>query len=428
MADDKFQIIVVGAGPAGCAAAYRLAKGGCEVLLMERGKSPGSKNVSGGRLYSYALEALMPGEWHDAPLEREVAREVITFITAGSSISLDCKLTDLPPRLSYTVLRAKLDSWLANKAEEAGAMLIPNTTVDSLLVRDGKVCGVRTGDEEFEADLVICADGVNSLLASEAGFIPRPKSEHTAVAVKHVISLPEDIINQRFNLQGKQGAGLLLLGSCTAGIGGGGFLYTNKESVSLGVVLDSKGLKESRKTVADIAEDMKFHPTIAPLIEGGEVIEYSAHLIPEGGIKIVPQLFGDGLLIAGDAAGLVINNGFTVRGMDYAIMSGIAAADTALVAIEAENYSASMLKIYEKRLKSPVLQDMETFRHTHDFMVSTPELYTTYPEIVESIMKNIFTIQGESHQRLPEILRKSIFDKISIWKLLRDGAKGVRSI
>jgi electron transfer flavoprotein-quinone oxidoreductase len=428
MDENKFQIIVVGAGPAGCAAAYRLAKAGCEVLLVERGKTPGLKNVSGGRLYSYSMDALMPGEWHDAPLEREVVREAITFITAGSSISLDCKMSDLPPRLSYTVLRAKLDSWLATKAEDAGAMLITSTTVDSLLMRNGKVCGVKTGDEELEADLVICADGVNSLLASEAGLIPRPVAKNTAVAVKHVFKLNDEVINERFNLKENQGAGLLLLGSCTAGINGGGFLYTNKDSVSLGVVLDSGVLKKSRQPIADIAEDIKNHPSIAPLIDGGELIEYSAHLIPEGGIKTVPKLYADGLLVAGDAAGLVINNGFTVRGMDYAIMSGIAAAETAIQALEAGIYTASILQNYEKRLKFQVLRDMETFRHTHDFMVSTPELYTTYPEIVESIVKNIFTINGDKYQRLPNILKKSILGKVSVWKLLRDGAKGARSI
>lgn len=428
MASEKFQVIVVGAGPAGAAAAYRLAKAGCEVLLMERAKAPGSKNVSGGRLYSYALEELMPGEWQDAPLEREVIREVVTVMTEESSISLDCRLAGMPPRLSYTVLRAKLDNWLAAKAEDAGAMLVSGAKVDSLLLRDGRVVGVRTNDEELEADIVILADGVNSLLASEAGLVPAPKAEHTAVAVKHVIALPEQAINERFNLRAGQGAGLLLLGACTAGLSGGGFLYTNRESVSLGVVIDSLALKKARTPLADIAENIKFHPSIAPLIADGEVVEYSAHLIPEGGIKKVPRLYGDGYMIAGDAAGLVINNGFTVRGMDYAIVSGIAAADTAIEALAVGRSTAVELKKYSALLAANVLRDMETFRHTHDFMVSTPELYSTYPAIMEDIVKNIFTIAGDRSARLPSILKSSIFGRVSPWKLLRDGVKGMRAV
>jgi electron transfer flavoprotein-quinone oxidoreductase len=428
MASERFPVIVVGAGPAGCAAAYRLAKAGVEVLLMEKGKTPGAKNVSGGRLYSYALEALMPGEWQDAPLEREVIREVITVLTADSSISLDCKLSGLPPRLSYTVLRAKLDEWLARKAEEAGAMLVTGAKVESLMGRDGRAVGVKTADEELEADIVICADGVNSLLASQAKIVPPLRAEHTAVAVKQVIALGEETINERFNVRGPQGAGLLLLGACTGGLGGGGFIYTNRDSISLGVVVDSLGLKKSGRPIADIAENMKYHPSIAPLIAGGELVEYSAHLIPEGGIKMVPKLYADGLMIAGDAAGLVINNGFTVRGMDYAIMSGLAAADTAAEALAAGSSAAAVLKSYAARLGHHVLRDMETFRHTHEFMVSTPELYTTYPEILAAIVQNIFTIEGDRPSRLPGILRKAIFAKVSPWKLLKDGVKGVRAV
>jgi electron transfer flavoprotein-quinone oxidoreductase len=93
ISDERFQVIVVGAGPAGCAAAYRLAQSGCEVLLMERGKQLGSKNVFGGQLYSYALETLMPGEWHYAPLEREVKREMIMMMTEHGAITVNSFLS-----------------------------------------------------------------------------------------------------------------------------------------------------------------------------------------------------------------------------------------------------------------------------------------------------------------------------------------------
>jgi electron transfer flavoprotein-quinone oxidoreductase len=325
-------------------------------------------------------------------------------------------------------LRAKLDSWLAAKAEAAGAMLINGSKVDRLLMRNGRVSGVISGEEEIEADIVILADGVNSMIASSAGLIAPPIAENMAVAVKHVIALPEQAINERFGLKSGQGAGWLLMGACTAGINGGGFLYTNRESISLGVVLDSKALKKARLQLVDIAENIKFHPSIAPLIADGELVEYSAHLIPEGGIKKVPRLYGDGYMIAGDAAGLVINNGFTVRGMDYAIISGIAAADTAAGALAEGDCTAAALAKYKTLLQANVLRDMETFKHMHDFMVSTPDLYSTYPAILEDIVKNIFTIDGARPARLPGILRRSIFGRVTPWKLLRDWVKGMRSV
>jgi electron transfer flavoprotein-quinone oxidoreductase len=122
LSDEKFQVIVVGAGVAGCAAAYRLAKAGREVLLVDRAKTAGAKNVTGGRLYTYALEELMPGEWADAPLEREITREIVMMMANGNGVALDSRLTGVD-RLS--LIRCCGPSWMRGwraKAEEAGAI------------------------------------------------------------------------------------------------------------------------------------------------------------------------------------------------------------------------------------------------------------------------------------------------------------------
>jgi electron transfer flavoprotein-quinone oxidoreductase len=266
------------------------------------------------------------------------------------------------------------------------------------------------------------------LLAEEAGIASQVNASNIALGIKCVIGLQEQVINDRFSLMGEQGTACLMVGDCTKGIAGGGFLYTNKESLSLGLVVDSAALKMSRKNITDIIEDFKEHPAILPLVEGGQLQEYSAHLIPEGGQEMMPRPYGNGLIIAGDAAGFVVNSGLTVRGMDYAILSGIAAAETAIEAIKASDYSAGQLRHYEVLLGQHVLKDMETFKRVHGFMQTTPGLYTTYPKLVETVFENIFTVDGRPAQRVPKVVMKSIWENVSLWQLMKDGVKGALSL
>lgn len=427
MEEEKFQVIIIGAGVAGNAAAYRLAKAGREVLVVDRGKSPGAKNMTGGRLYSYALKELMPEEWKEAPLEREVNREIMMMMTPESSVAMDSAFMSMN-QASYTVLRAKLDAWLAAKAEEAGAMIFTGSTVDGLIIREGKVCGVKIGDEEIESDLVISAEGVNALASERAGIIKPVSVNNVAVGIKHLIQLPEATINERFNTTSGQGVAMLLIGECTKGISGGAFLYTNKDSVSLGMVVDTLSWKNSKLPLAEVAEALKQQSAIARYIEGGKLVEYSAHLIPEGGIQALPQLYADGFLLAGDAAGLVVNSGFTLRGMDYAILSGIAAAETANEAIEAGDYSINLLKNYKTRLQQRVLKDLETFKNAHDFMVHSPDVFTTYPKLATDLMRNIYTIDGNEARRVIGVSSRTIKGKISYINVLKDLVKGARSL
>jgi len=426
LSDEKFQVIIIGAGLAGCAAAYRLAKAGREVLVVDRGKTPGAKNVTGGRLYTYALEALMPGEWADAPLEREVTREILMMMTAEDTVAIDSSFPSM--KQSHTVLRGKFDTWLAEKAEEAGAMLISGSTVDGLIIRDGKVVGIKTGDEELEADLVISAEGANAIVAERAGLIKPVNVKNIAIGVKQVYKLSEDAINERFNTVNGKGVAMLCAGECNKGISGGAFLYTNKESISLGLVVDSQSWKNSKLPLADVAEQLKQLPALARYLEGGELIEYSAHLIPEGGFNSLPELCADGFLLTGDAAGLVVNRGFTVRGMDYAILSGIAAAETANEAIEAGDYSKGFLKSYENKLKQTVLKDLKTSKNSHDYIAHSRHLFTTYPTLAAGLMKNLYSVDGNPAKSVIGMCKQAISGKLPYFDVLKDIVKGGRSL
>lgn len=427
MSEEKFQVIIIGAGLAGIAAAYRLALAGREVLVIEKGETPGSKNMTGGRLYTYALEALMPGQWADAPLEREINREILMMMTADDSFSIDNTFGSLVQK-SYSVLRAKFDAWLAAKAEEAGAAIIPGSTVTDLILKDGKVSGVKIGDEELEAELVISAEGVNALVAERAGLIKPKDPKDMAVGLKYVYQLSEEVINERFNTESGKGVAMLCAGECNKGISGGAFLYTNRESISIGLVVDTHGWKESKLPLAKVAEEFKQHPALARYIQGGELIEYSAHLIPEGGYQSLPQLYADGFLVTGDAAGFVVNRGLTVRGMDYAIVSGIAAAETANEAIEAGDYSRNSLKSYEERLKPLVIKDLETMKKSHDYIANTKHMFTTYPDLITSIMKSIYSVDGTPTKGAIGLVKQAIKGKISYFDVFKDVLKGGRSL
>jgi electron transfer flavoprotein-quinone oxidoreductase len=175
---------------------------------------------------------------------------------------------------------------------------------------------------------------------------------------------------------------------------GGGFLYTNKESISLGVVVGMHAMKADGREIEShqLLERFKELPQIKPLVAGGTVAEYSAHAIPEGGIAKVPRLYGDGYVLAGDAAGLSLNALVTVRGMDFAIASGYFAAQAVLKAKEAGDFSAAGLASYEQALRdSFVLKDLESARTYPQFM-ETPRLFKHYPEAVSRLFEDVFTV------------------------------------
>ena len=398
MSEDQVDLIIVGAGLAGCAAAYTAAKAGLDTLLIERGNFAGAKNMTGGRLYAHSLEKLMPGFAEDAPLERCVTREKISFLTDTDAVTMEYaapKAHD-PAALSYTVLRSTFDQWLCAKAEDAGAQLVPGVRVDDLMVRDGSVCGVRAGEEELEARAVILADGVNSLLGARLGMVNKVNPHTCAVGAKEVLAFTPEQMRDRFGCTENNGLSWLFAGMPSAGHMGGGFLYTNATSVSLGVVFGLHNAHKIQKSVPQMLEDFKNHPAIAPLVADGTLLEYSAHVVPEGGQAMIPELVRDGVLLAGDAAGLCLNVGYTVRGMDLAIESGRLAAEAVINAAKSQDFSAASLGSYKTSLEqSFVLKDMHLYRKL-PAALDNERLFTAYPRMAAGLMADVFTVNGPS--------------------------------
>jgi electron transfer flavoprotein-quinone oxidoreductase len=276
---DIFDAIVVGAGPAGCAAAYTMAKAGLNILVLERGQYVGAKNMWGGAFFGPVMNELFPGFWKEAPVERFLNRHVISFMTKEDCLSVDFKSPhggfDTAP--GFIILRARFDRWMGGKVEEAGAIIATGLDVTDFIFEGNRISGVKVGDEEFLANVVILADGVNSLLATKARLRGDFKAEDLKQGVKEVIRFPREVIEDRFGISGNEGVVMEFVGACTRGLPGGGFIYTNQESLSVGVVVQLSALLEQQVKASDLIDEFKSHPAVRHLLRNGETVEYSAH-------------------------------------------------------------------------------------------------------------------------------------------------------
>ena len=405
---------------AGCSAAIVLANAGLAVLVVERGDFCGAKNMTGGRLYGHSLEKIIPNFAEEAPIERKITREKISLMSEDGSFDIGFgskKLSSTNENASYTVLRSVFDQWLASKAEEAGAEIIPGILVDELIMEDGKVVGVSATGEELYADVVILADGVNSLLAQSIGMKKELEPHQVAVGAKEVIRLGEDVINQRFAVNGEEGVAWLSCGDPTLG-GFGGGLLTNKDTVSVGVVATLSDIGHHELSINQLLDRFKEHPSIAPYLEGGTSIEYSGHLVPEEGLHMVPELYRDGVLVTGDAAGFCINLGFTVRGMDFAIESGRLAAETVIKAHQLGDFSAETLSDYKKALdNSFIMEDLKQYKG-FPTLLGRREIFEDLPAMVNDIAAKAFTVDGKQGQSLMMYVLNSVAKHTTAAKLV----------
>ena len=432
--EPDFDVIVVGAGVAGCVTAYQLAQQGRSVVLIERGEAPGSKNLSGGVLYCRGMQEVFPDFLDEAPVERRITRNYINFLNAESSIGIDYKDTRLTdPVNAVTVLRAKLDPWLAEKCEEAGVFIMSGVRVDRVLTEDGatgmRVVGVQAGEDELRAHVVVAADGVSSFIAQEVGLRTKQPLNHLATGVKCVVKLPRESIEARFNLTGDEGAAFAVVGDCTEGVGGGGFLYTNTESISVGVVLRLDDLTAKKKVATDVFDRFLAHQFIAPYLEGGEVIEYGCHLVAEGGLDMVGEISMDGMIVVGDAAGLTLNTGLTVRGMDLAVASGVAAAVGIVAALEQKDCSKLGLAGYREALfASYAGKDMKTYAKAPSFL-EVERMYKDYGELIGNVLYGVFSLDNEPREHLAKVALKA-FKKspVKFKHLVGDVIAGVRAL
>ena len=432
MPSELLDAIVVGAGPAGAAAARELARAGRSVVLLERGPFPGAKNVYGGVVYGRVLDNVIPRWWEQVPVQRWVVRRSTMMLTGSQALSVDFRSEawGTVPYNGMTVYRGDFDSWLAGHAVAAGAELVTSTVATGLL-RDehGAVTGVRTDRPggELRARAVIACDGVNSFLAKEAGLLPQAAASHHTLGVKEVLDLPAPVIEERFGLGPHQGVDIEMLGA-TGCIPGGGFLYTNADTVSVGIVVSLPGLARAKVRPEQLIADLKAHPAIAPYLRGSSVREYSAHLIPEGGYDAIPRLAVDGMLVAGDAAGLCLAAGLWLEGVNFAIGSGLAAGRAVTRAIGAGDTSARGLASYRRDLESGfVLADHKRLRRAPGLVLSD-RIQQRYPGLLCDLAEGVFTVTNPRPKPgLLRLARRSAQrNGVRVSELLRDAAAGAR--
>ncbi len=400
MVEERFDAIVIGAGMAGNAAALTLAQRGLKVLQLERGEYSGSKNVQGAILYSDSLEQLIPNFREDAPLERHIVEQRFWMMDDHSHVGLHYRSEDFneerPNR--YTIIRAQFDKWFSSKVREAGALVICETTVTELLKNtSGKVIGVRTDRDggKVLADVVVLAEGVNGLIGTRSGLREIPNPKNVALAVKEMHFLPSETIAARFNLRGDEGTVIEAAGTISQGMTGMGFIYANKESISLGIGCLVSDFKETGETPYGLLERFKRHPSVAPLIEGSEVKEYAAHLIPEGGFKAIPQLYGDGWVVVGDAAQL--NNAIHREGSNLAMTSGRLAAEAIFqIKSRRDPMTAENLALYKEMIdKSFVMKDLKKYKDMPALLhTQSQNFFLTYPQLVNKAMQNFVRVDG----------------------------------
>lgn len=416
--EQRFDAIVVGAGPAGSTAAYQLAKMGYKTLLLERGRMPGSKNMFGGRVYIAPLKKIYPEFDKKAPIHRWVKREKISFIYGDSATSVEFESTK---STSFTTYLTQLSQWMANQAVENGAILLTEIRVDKLYKENNKFSGVIVENEIVKADVVVDAEGINRLLLEDAGIVRKLSPKHVALGVKEVIKVDQKELNKLFGLDDNDGLSWVFIGDITKGIPGGGFIYTNRDSISLGIVIVlEEAIKKIDRHIYQLVEEFRNHPLIHKYIKDGRIMEYSTHLIPEDISAILPpKLYYDGLLVAGDAGGLLLNQGYTYRGVDFAAYSGYLAAKAYDYAHSNGGATSENLKKYQELLEqSFVMKMLKKFLGVSKLM-RKERLFNTYPELLNLVASRIIHIEYDSY-KIKEAFNEARKGRVGLLTLIKD--------
>ncbi len=391
----KFDVIVVGAGPAGSTSAYLLAKKGFKVLLIERGRQAGSKELYGGRVYVEPLKEVWPELEKEAPIHRWVMKERFSILSKDRVLTLEYSY---PKPTSFTSYLTELARWMASKAEEAGAYLIDEIVVDEIVLENGRVRGIRSGPDKVYADVVIDAEGANRLLLEKLGLARRPDPKSLALGIKEVLKVDKDKIERSFGLDENEGLAWILMGDVTNGIPGGGFIYTFKDSISLGVVINLGWAIEYIKKdylkehVYKLVENLRLHRHFIKYWKDADIMEYGAHLTIESGLSYMPRkLVLPGLLVVGDAAGLLLNTGYTIRGVDFAVYSGKLAAEAIEYALgQPEGPTEDNLSVYVKKLKESFIYK-ELIRHQGiSKIMEDKKLFTALQRLPISLMSKLY--------------------------------------
>jgi electron transfer flavoprotein-quinone oxidoreductase len=379
------------------------------------------------------LEKIIPNFREDAPLERHLIEQRFWMVTDRSHTGMHHRSDEFneekPNR--YTIIRSQFDRWFSKQVQAKGALVICETTVKELVRgKNDEVIGVRTdrdGDVIY-ADVVVLAEGVSGLLGTRAGLRPAPKPEHVALAVKEMHFLPQETIEARFNLRGDEGVVIEAVGSISKGMTGMGFIYTNKESISLGIGCLVSDFAAKSETPYGLLEAFKKHPSVAPLLQGSEVKEYAAHLIPEGGYKAIPDLFGDGWVMVGDAAQL--NNAMHREGSNLAMTSGRLAGEAIFqVKSRRDPMTKQNLALYKTMIdNSFVMKDLKKYKDMPTLLhTNSQNFFLTSPQLVSKAMDNFLRVDGAAKLDKENATIRSFIKQRSLRGLFGDAFKLARA-
>lgn len=434
MEREKFNIdaIVVGAGPAGISAALTLKRGGKNVVVLERSDKAGTKNMFGGAVYLNSIKSILPNSFNTAPYERFIVNHTYSFLNDSGSV--DIKSTALADNTTATVMRPKFDAWMVEEAKKEGVYFAPKTLVKKLIYKNGSVIGLKTEQEKYFAPVVILADGVNSLLSKDVGLRKEFFPKDMVLSVKETYKLDKKILEERFNLEPETNEGAMY--EFFGGLSGFyltekkkkypvtpfaiGFLYTFKDTISLGLGISLEDLVQYKVKPYEVLEKFKSHPVVKKLIAGAESNEYSAHMIPEYGYNHLSKLYANGVLIAGDAAGLI--NSAHFEGTNFAIESGKLAGETAIIALNLGKYRHNILKVYEEKLrKSFVLKDMKSYRNVVETLYGRKNsILKYYPDKMGEFFETLHVVDNVDKKRKFRRFFRTIFFDRSIMDLFRD--------
>ncbi len=357
---EHYEAVVVGAGPGGAAAAAALAEHGIETLVLERGVDAGSKNVSGGLIYAeesapYTIDGLFP-DFREEASERPIDEYYIHNVAGRQVETFDLnRIHHHDTEWCDAVLRRRMDSWLAErvheKTRETGGGLLTEVRVNGLLREGGEIVGVTCDElEPIEADLIIAADGVNSELARDAGLMDWDDPDEWFQGVKAVVDMDPDTVDERFDIGPDTGAAHLFSGDLFEGVRGGGFLYTNEDSLSIGTVFHLDSLAEERAEPHDLLDNLLQHPLLDQWFQGEYAErEYSAKLVPDSKKVAHPSPHRGRLLLVGDAAGQMQAQGPIIKGMNHAVTAGGLAAE-AYQEATARGDATNAGRLYERKL------------------------------------------------------------------------------